>query len=222
MISIARDIESIKQVERDLRAADEHKAILLDDINHRAKNSLASVAGLLELRRMEIEDPGAKSAIGSSVRQLVVLSRVFDRLHQSRNTESIPVRAFLEDLCNDLRQSIVGNRVVLRANIEEAAVAMDRAISLGLIVNELVANALKHAFPGDRSGEIVVRLNADRPSGLCLEVEDDGIGLSTGTPEGTGRALVDALARQLGGGVEWRRSPGTSARIRFPDVADAA
>ena len=217
-----RDIESIKQVERSLRAADEHKAVLLHDINHRVKNSLASVAGLLELRRMEIGDPGANSAMGSSIRELAVLSHVFDRLHQSTDNGSIPERTYLEDLCNDLRQSVVGNRITLRASIDEAIVTMDRAISLGLIVNELVANALKYAFPEERGGEIAVRLHSDQPASFCLEVADDGVGFSADKPEGTGCALVGQLAWQLGGNIEWRRSPGTAARIRFPSVADAA
>jgi two-component sensor histidine kinase len=219
IITIARDIEFLKQAERELRAADDRKSLLLHDINHRVKNSLASVAGLLELRRLEVDDQDAQNALSASIRQLVVLSHVFDRLHQSTSKESIRIGAFLEDLCDDLRRSVVGGHVMLDASIEDAVLTMDRAIALGLIVNELVANALKYAFPGDRAGKIVVRLQADRPSGLCLVVEDDGVGLSNDRPEGTGRALVGALARQLGGGVEWRQSRGTSALIRFPDAA---
>lgn len=222
VISIVRDIEHIKQIERDLRASDEHKAILLHDINHRIKNSLASVAGLLELSRLRVDDPAAQSAMSDAVRQLVVLSQVFDRLHQTSTQDVIAVRGFLEDLCNDLVHSIVGDRVKLRTMIDEVAVGLDRAISLGLIINELVTNALKYAFPEERAGEIVVRLLSEDPSRLCLEVKDDGIGLSADKKEGTGRALIGALARQLGGAVEWRGSPGTTARITFPKTAEAA
>lgn len=222
MITLARDIEPIKQVERELRASDRHKAILLQDINHRVKNSLASVAGLLEISRMKIEDPRAKGAVSSAVRQLVVLARVFDRLHQSKVNDSIPVRTFLEGLCHDLVDSVVGERVGLQAAIEEALLSMDQAISLGLIVNELVTNALKYAFPGDRTGRIAVRFRTVGEGEFCLEVADDGIGRPADAKEGSGTTLVEALARQLGGSVEWSGSGGAVVSIRFPRLALAA
>ncbi len=219
LIGISRDIEDLKQAERRLRASDEQKTLLLADINHRIKNSLQSIAASLEVARFKLADGAAHDAIGAAVRQLIVLARVFNRLHLHGSVSRVDIQEFLEGLCDDLKHSVVTDAIAVRTAIESYETTVDRAVSLGLIVNELVTNSIKHAFPEDRDGTIAVRLRAE-DGRLRLEIADDGVGLAEGRQaSGSGRRLVQSLAHQVGGAASWARNAagGTTVRVEFPE-----
>jgi two-component sensor histidine kinase len=148
---------------------------------------------------------------------------------------------FLGALCDDLRLTSVGEAqpVALRTSVEPVALPVEQAVPVGLIVNEAVANALKHAFPDGRAGVVEVRLGRGGIGDdggrrrLRLEVADDGVGAPTTDPsacdggavrrgKGQGSRLIGALARQLGGSAEWRGPLGTALVVVFPEAGPAA
>lgn len=203
--------------ESELQKSDDQKKLLLDDINHRIKNSLHAVTGLLEIGNSKIDDPAARQVIETAIRQLMVLSRVFDRLHLSQSATWVSAKEFIEELCVDLNQGVIGQRpIALRVTAAPAQIGVERAISVGLIINELLSNALKYAFPDNARGEIQVRFGPCEENCFCLEVSDTGKGIAPDAKQGSGYRLVQAFAAQLGGEAVWSGPPGTSVTIRFP------
>jgi two-component sensor histidine kinase len=147
-----------------------------------------------------------------------VLGRVHDRLTHGDGAAVVDLKTFLGDLCNDLRTSLAGLRpVAVRVELESHVRPMEQAVPLGLILNELLTNALKYAFPGEREGTISVRLERCGDE-LCLVVADDGVGLAStdggggGAPAGMGQRLVRSLTQQLGGRVSIDSRPGEGTR----------
>lgn len=217
LIGISRDVTTARRAEDALRAADAQKAVLLADLNHRVKNHLQSVSGLLDLaaRRAEtIEE--ARAALEAGARRLGVLGRVYTRLQIDNTSTIVEAQRFLRDLCEDLRSTLVGERpVAVHVDSETIDIDSSRAALVGLIVNELVQNALKYAFPGDRAGTVRVAFGRGG-GGFHLTVADDGIGFGDDAPRGSGKRLVRALVQQLGGTLDRSGPPGTVYAIAFP------
>ena len=205
-----------------LSAADRQKDLLLADLNHRIKNHLQSIMGLLSMSARRLEDvDGARLALEAAASRLSVLGRVYDRLQISQNVAVLDARDFISNLCADLKSTIGELRpIAIRVDAEQGPLDSNRAVTIGLIINELVTNAFKYAFPDGREGEIHVcfRRSDNR---LSLIVADDGVGLGAAREGSTGVRLVKALARQLGGHAEWSGPPGTRVLIEFPEEADS-
>lgn len=215
--ALTQGSEELEATRAELEAVARQRALLLSDINHRIKNHLASVAAGLSLSKRQVEDEMAAAALDSAIRRLAVLGRVYTRLHVDGPEVVLDAKEFLQALCADLAESVIGlRRVGLKADIAHATMNAERAANLGLIVNELVTNAAKYAFPEEREGEIVVTFG--ETSGECvLQVRDNGVG---GVPDsastGSGTKLVKALAAQLGGSADWREDGGIVATVRLP------
>ena len=147
-----------------------------------------------------------------------VLSRVHQRLTRFTDTTDVEVREFLTDLCEDLRTSMIGVRpIILEIYAEPTKLPFPAAVTLGLIVNELIQNALKHAFPGDRPGCVSVRFCRNGPE-YRLTVADDGVGNTEPSPtsSGLGQRLVRSLVKQLHGTYEVTIDGGRTAEVKFP------
>ena len=217
-------MEELAEANRRLLAADEQKAVLLDDINHRLKNSLHGIAGILAAEGRRAGDPAVRRALEDAAGRLRVLARTHERLHLGPGAEdasSVDMPGFLRALCADLQPTLVDLRpVVLRVAADDIRLGVARAVPVGLIVNELATNAVRHAFPEDRAGSISVRLHRAGEGMLLLEVADDGVGAGAeGKDGGTGTRLIRALAQQLGGIVEREASErGTRVAVRFPEA----
>ena len=175
-------VERLVEAERRARAAEARSAALLADMNHRFKNSLQAVGGLLHAEGKRVEDAAARAALEDAAGRLRVLGRLHDRLHllgegvSARDT--VEMRGFLDGLCSDLRATLAeGRPVAVRACADPISLSAAQAVPVGLIVNEAVTNALKHAFPGERPGSVTVRLRRQGERGLRLEIADDGVGL---------------------------------------------
>jgi PAS domain S-box-containing protein len=218
LIGISRNIDERKRAEHEVRAANRQKDLLLYDINHRVKNHLQSVMATLSLSRRRMPDGAAREAVGNTITRLSVLARVYDRLELKPGGEAVvSVRDFIQGLCDDLQPSVIDLRpIALRVSVANEAIELGRAVSLGLVINEALTNALKYAFPDDAAGNVTVEFERHSEQ-FCLEVSDDGIGFA---PEqrgsGTGTKLIRALAQQLGGSVEWKGPPGTRITLVFP------
>lgn len=200
----------------ELAKADALNKLLLVDINHRVKNHLASVNGLLHLSFRDIADPAARQAMTAAIDRIHVLGKLYENLHLSDETSAICAGDFIDSLCADLRAGVIGQRpITLTACADPAKISAHQAVPLGLVINELVENALKYAFPGERRGVITVRFAA-LDGAFVLTVGDDGIGFSPQSSRvGGGTRLVRALAQQLNARLDRLDGPGTQVRLTF-------
>lgn len=200
----------------DLARADALNKLLLADINHRVKNHLTSVNALLRLSFRDIADPAARQAMDAATARINVLGKLYSDLHLSDAMTSVCASDFIGSLCEDLRASVIGPRpITLTVSAEAAQISAHQAVPLGLVINELVENALKYAFPADRRGVIAVRFAVEDDL-FVLSVADDGIGFDPQTSRvGGGTRLVRALAQQLNAQLEQLAGPGTQIRLRF-------
>jgi NO-binding membrane sensor protein with MHYT domain/two-component sensor histidine kinase len=205
------DVTEVVRKEQQLAASLADKEILLREIHHRVKNNLQVVTSLLRLELRNIDDPRARERIDTVVGRVGVMARLHEQLYRSVDLGRVDVAAHLRDLCADLASGM-GERGV---RVEVAAVPLwcdlDTAIPLGLIVNELVTNGLKHAYP-QGGGTIRVALGKDGER-VEVSVSDDGVGSggSGGVQDpgrGIGRGLVAALARQLNAELVTEGGPG--------------
>jgi two-component sensor histidine kinase len=221
--ALARERIELAAHARALEASDAQKELLLHDINHRFKNQLQVVAGYMTLGQRDVADAHAAEVLGTAANRLRVLARVYDRLQLKRETASVGARGFIEEMVNDLQPGLVGTRpIVLRAEAEDAELSSGRAVTIGLMVNELVTNAVRFAFEEDEPGNILVYFRRAE-TGFALEVIDDGRGFRSEARSGSvGQRMLRALVAQLEGRIEWAGPPGTRVSVTFPEERENA
>jgi two-component sensor histidine kinase len=195
---------------------EEEREILFWELQHRIKNSLQMILTLLKLEQRK-GDPNGFDRVNEAVR---AISLAYDQLQGSREIKQVKLEEYLGKLCNQIIPSLIGSRPVqVESSIEPVRLDFDKAVILGLIVNELVTNSVKHAFRKDDSGIIKVAFHVKEGQGF-LAVEDDGRGISTGDQArpGMGSQLLPAMARQISGALErdLEHRPGTRHTLRFP------
>jgi len=193
------------------------KAILLKELQHRVANSLQIIASVLLQSARRVQSDEARVHLQAAHHRVMSVATVQQQLVASRLGD-VELRGYFNELCQSLGASMIHDhdRLSLRVNADGSSVSADISVSLGLIVTELVINALKHAFPGDRDGKIIVDYHADGQE-WTLSVSDDGIGttesLANAKP-GLGTSIVQALARQLDATVDTEAAqPGTMVSI---------
>jgi two-component sensor histidine kinase len=221
-------LEALHKVAHDLADANEllvasegEKDLLMQEASHRFKNELTMLSAMLRLQQRSIHDSAASSALGSTADRVQVVGRVHERLQRSNTIAVVDTREFVCALCEDLKKTIELRPVALEVDAESHLISQERAVPVGLIINELLTNAFKYAFPDQRTGRVRVQFVREGED-YCLRVIDDGIGVavernSAGT--GLGRRLVAAMATQLGGSVKIETDPelpGTAVYVRFP------
>lgn len=196
--------------------------LLLREVNHRVKNSLQLASSLLSLQAARIADPQSRQYLKDMRARINAIAAVHQRLYTSDRYDYVAIGEFLGDLCAQLEQASAsgGIKVDFQA-IGEDELPITQAVPLALIVNELVTNALKHAFSPDKSGTVYVRLEHRADDTVMLDVMDEGEGLPEGFDPrtgGLGMQIVTGLAAQIGGifEVEPQPSGGTRFRVRVP------
>jgi PAS domain S-box-containing protein len=218
------DITERRLAEQRLEASLREKETLLQEIHHRVKNNLQVVASLLELQASSLGDPELYQIFQDSQSRIRTMGLVHERLYGSTDLENIEASEYLKELLEYLfgLYGSVGHRLSHSLQIDDVMLGIDRAIPCGLIVNELVSNAFKHAFPPslDREGHVRVELRVLEDNQLALIVADNGIGLpSELNPEDVqtlGLQLVSLLTQQLAGRLEIDSGQGTRFAIFFP------
>jgi PAS domain S-box-containing protein len=199
------DITARSRLEHERAAAHERIAVLLQELGHRIKNSLQIIASMVSLEARSHKTGQGKAALERVSHRIAALGRLYSILGETNSAEEVDAATYLEALCRDLINLMHkenGISIVLKTHIESEPLPVHRAIPLGLIVNELVTNAVKYAFPGETRGTVVVTLKRI-PGELRLTVSDDGKGVDPRRADsGVGGRLVEAFTRQLGGQIE--------------------
>jgi len=228
VIGLARLGKALLEADETVHALEQSertKSVLLRELAHRVANNFTAVASLIRRKANLISDAEAKSVLNEAVEQVMVMARVHSRLHAGGDVVWLDSKAFVEDLCEDLKVLVApGQPLAIECRAASHRLSIAQAIPLGLIVNELVTNAIKHAFPGGRRGSVCVRLQ-DLGEDLGLSVEDNGVGLNGSSLRGTGMGqdLVRALAQQLEGRLEVASTNGGSMfRVLFPRAREDA
>jgi two-component sensor histidine kinase len=181
------------------------------------KNNLEVVDSLLQLQADALPDPRLRAALAEASTRVHAIAEVHRLLHGAGDFARVDMKAYAEVLAASLTALFAVDPERVRVSVHAQPVQLDlrRAVPAGLILNELVSNALKHAFPGDRKGVISVEL-AREAGHVELTVRDDGAGLPEPVPSGTlGLKLVRVLVEQLGGTVVFESAPGTTVRVRL-------
>jgi PAS domain S-box-containing protein len=222
--SIVRDITDRKRKERALRTALLEKEILLKEVHHRVKNNMQVVSSLLSLQKQFINDPALSEVLRESQRRIKSMSLVHEKLYQSRDLSQVAFSDYIHSLVAHLvvSQQIQEDRIKVHFDLEDLFFDIQTAVPCGLIINELVSNAFKHAFPKNRPGEISIRLKRLAGDSFLLAVKDNGVGLPDGfsieVSQTMGMQLITLLSEQLEGRIEIDRSDGTEFRLTLKDL----
>lgn len=219
------DVTERVRLEREHAVAHERIGMLMQELTHRVKNSLQFIAAMVMIEARSHKSGGGKAALERVSHRIDALGQLYSKLSKSDTVEAVDAATYLDDLCRDLVASVQkagSTSIVLKTDIESALLPTDQAIPIGLIVNELVTNALKYAFPGETKGTVMVTLKRV-PGELRLTVGDDGKGVDPRRADsGLGGRLVEGFAQQLGGQVERESgSQGTTVRLILPSREDS-
>jgi PAS domain S-box-containing protein len=223
-----RDATADQQRAAQLQAVLSEQEFRLREVHHRIKNNFQTIASLLGMEADAIEDPRALAALADSQQRIQSMALVHQSLYQSRDLDRMDFAAYLRTLATELcrAHAAEARHVSLTITTDDVWVRVETVIPCGLILNELLANALKHAFPAGRPGTIEVTLRAD-PVGTCvLSVRDDGVGfpadLDFRQTDSLGLQLVCLLTDQLDGTMEMTSRQGTHWRLTFPVASSQA
>ena len=213
-----------KRAEAQIKAQLQEKDVLLKEVHHRVKNNMQVISSLLNLQSRQIKDPEVLEMFRESQRRIRSMALIHERLYQSSDLSRIEFSQYLRNLATHLFHSYKADssRIRLKIDAEEVFLNINTAIPSGLIINELVSNALKHGFPEGRSGELDIDLHRVEGDGYVLQVKDDGVGFPEGLDfrkTGTlGMQIISTLVEQIEGRLELSRENGTAFRVEFNEL----
>jgi PAS domain S-box-containing protein len=207
-----------ERANEELQEALTAQRLLVHEVDHRVKNNLQMIASLLIMQSRNIADPEIRASLTSMLERVEALSAVQRRLYQSRDVTRFDLTGFSRELATDLVRAANRDDVKLEFDLDPLEVPAEKAAPIALMMNELVTNALKHGFAGERPGRLALSLK--RVNGHCvIRVDDDGVGMArAGESRGAfGKTLVESLGRQMRASTHWlSRNPGTRVEITLP------
>jgi len=224
-ISQIQDITESKQHQQQIEASLREKEVLLKEIHHRVKNNLQVICSLLRLQGRSIKDPQVKALFAESQNRVKSMAIVHELLYQSQNFYRLNLAKYLRNLGGNLLRTYAVNNQNVTINtevIDAFFLDMDSAVPLGLIINELISNALKYAFPPETSGKIWIAATKDAEDNLILTVRDNGKGFPEDydlkDSKSLGLALVKDLVSQLRGTMEVTEDSGTKFMMKLTKI----
>ncbi|MBN2207138.1 MAG: PAS domain S-box protein, partial [Candidatus Aminicenantes bacterium] len=220
-INFLRDVTERRQAHERIKSSLQEKEVLLKEIHHRVKNNMQVVSSMLSLQAWALRDRRVNGIVQECQSRIRSMALVHEKLYQSKDLAHIGFADYLGTLVDRLAGLHKIDPKKIKLEVEPVRLSINTAVPCGLIVNELLTNALKHAFPAGRPVRIVLRLQKKSRSGFVLEVRDYGIGLPDGidlkSPKTLGLQIVSLLVTQLDGRLECVRKNGTAFRIVFPE-----
>ncbi|MFK7969898.1 MAG: tetratricopeptide repeat protein [Bacteroidia bacterium] len=200
------------------------KAILLKEIHHRVKNNLQVISSLLNLQSREVEDVAAKEALNEGQNRVRSMALIHQRLYQKDELGLIDMQEYIEELVGNLQQSFVKAEkdITITTSLASVEADVDKAIPIGLILNELITNAFKYAFEGKMRGNIALNMSLDAQQNFSLSVQDDGVGISDSDQKkgkSFGMKLVRSLSKGLNAKLEVQGQHGTQVSILIPNFS---
>jgi two-component sensor histidine kinase len=228
-LALADRIESFKQArehaEDALRASLHEKEILLRELYHRTKNNMNVIQSMLTLQAASSQHREVERIATDIGHKIQAMSLVHQKLYQSHDLSRIQFQEYLPELAHLLQESyaLSPSRIALTLDIAPVSALIDTAIPCGLLVNELLSNAFKHAFPDGREGEIHIHLTTDEQGMMTLQVSDNGVGVASGfdfrAQDSLGlQSIVMIAEHQLQGAVVFTANPGVTCQIQFTDT----
>ena len=222
LLSEGRDIsdrQRIEQIEASLAA----KEVLLQEVHHRVKNNLQIISSLLSIQSKQIQDPATLEVFTESQNRVKSMALVHEKLYQSDDLAKVDFADYIQSLSAALFRSynFKLKTIALKLQVSPVFLNVDTAIPCGLILNELVSNSLKHGFPNNTPGEILIRLDANADQSFSLSVQDNGVGFPQAvakTSKSIGLQLISGLTKQLHGALEMSSDQGTLCKITFNEV----
>jgi two-component sensor histidine kinase len=217
--ALQAEIAQRRSAEEAVRHARE-KEVLLQEIHHRVKNNLQIITSLLRMQSRAVQDPAFSDALLECQNRVAAMALIHDKLYRARDLARVSFPEYVRDLTNNILTSYTLPASSVRVNLEvdDLSLSLDSAVPCGLILNELMSNCLKHAFPLGHSGTVHVGFHAAGDQ-LCLVVRDDGVGMPAEVDlertSSLGWRLIRALVQQLGGFVQCHTAGGTVVELRF-------
>lgn len=214
---VAARTQELEAANRKLAQLVDEREMLVAEVNHRAKNSLAIAASLISLQAHRQLDGNVKALFLETQERLVAMARVHDLLSKSEKRQLVDMSIYLRDLC-EAHRPIAGDegRIRLETDLEPGIlVDPDTAVPLGIVLTELITNALKYAFPGTRSGRLLTELRRKPDEMIEVVICDDGIGMAEAREGSLGYGIIRSLVRQIGGTIDVRSVHGLTVMILF-------
>ncbi|MBI4813260.1 MAG: PAS domain S-box protein [Methanobacterium sp.] len=217
------DIDSLKVAEKNFRTSLEEKELLLRELHHRVKNNMQIISSLLSLQTQHIKDERDLKIFESSQNRVKTMSLIHEELYSSQDFSHINLSEYIQNITKELLTSHIEDpgRVKLTVNVEDVRMELETAIPLGLLINEIVANSVNHAFPNEQKGKIIVELERDG-NAFILKMSDDGVGIPEDIDfkkaETLGFQLINSLVNQLDGQIEMHTNNGTSYIVKFKEL----
>jgi len=215
------DISEQKRNESLLESSLEEKEILLKEIHHRVKNNLQIISSLMVLQEQYVKDEKILHIFKDFQSRIKVMALIHQALYNSENLNKISLSKYIKNLVNNIFKAYSANskQIKLQLNIEDIEFNLDKAIACGLIINELVANSLKHAFSKNHEGKIIVTLKKAINNKILLDVYDNGIGFPKGVDyknsDTLGLKLISTMTKQMGGNISIEKNEGTHVKISW-------
>jgi PAS domain S-box-containing protein len=222
---LKKEIAERKHADEQVKASLKEKEILLQEIHHRVKNNLQVIISLLRLQSRGIKDQNILTMFKESQDRINSMALVHEKIYYSKDLANIRLRDYVNDLASDLFKSynLSSGNIEFKMEIEDIPIGIDTSIPCGLIINELLSNSLKHAFPENRKGEIKIEIRSAKESEIEMVYSDNGIGLpkSFDFKKSTGfgfRMIVDLVEYKLMGNIKLIQDGGTIFQIRFKEI----
>ena len=218
---ISHHQQQIESKNRKLNKSLKEKEALLREIHHRVKNNMQIISSMLRLQSRYVKDKKDIEIFKDCINRIRSMANIHEKLYKTEDFAYIDFKLYIKEIAGDLFRSYIVNRnlISLNINVEDIFLGIDTAIPCGLIINELISNSLKHAFPVGKNGEIKTILRYSNGNKLELIVSDNGIGfpkdIDINETDTMGLGLVGTLTKQLRGKLEIDRSMGTTFRIEF-------
>ena len=224
MRGLMMDITQQKQLEENLRLSLQEKKHLIQELYHRVKNNMQVISSMLMLQAGHLNDPRLHAAVQDTTNRIQAMALVHEKLYQSYNLSSLNLDEYISDLAGMLLKTyhVKPNKVTLTLDTKPVPALIDIAVPCGLVLNELISNALKYAFPEDQTGEIRVRLRREADATVELLVSDNGVGLPPGFDVRSSNTIglqmaIAIVEHQLQGQISFNGHQGLTCRMQFKD-----